>query len=327
MLAIYKRELRSYFSTPLGYIFCGMFLLVSGLIFYFTTLANQSTESLGEYFIYMIFMFAILIPLLTMKLFAEDRRTKTEQLLLTAPVSLTGMVMGKYLAALTIYGCTFVVNSFNFVLLYLYGTPNTAAIIAVLYASFAGLPVPFAAVHLLFINLVTDCFPALALGMEEAEPSIMRRRPRDAKAGIFAGGMGFDVVYQGVIVSVLTIAAYFIGHFIESGMWEIPLGGISPDGTTMAFITMSMAEIAHSLNMRSQRGSIFKLRTKNKVMTWAALGSLVATTLVCEVPFLANAFGFSSVSFLEYGISLVLALLMIPIVEIVKFFQRRAAEK
>ena len=130
MLAIYKRELRSYFATPLGYIFCGMFLLVSGLIFYFTTLANQSTESLGEYFMYMIFMFAILIPLLTMKLFAEDRRNKTEQLLLTAPVSLTGMVMGKYLAALTIYGCTFLVNSFNFVLLYLYGTPNTAAIIA-----------------------------------------------------------------------------------------------------------------------------------------------------------------------------------------------------
>ena len=79
--------------------------------------------------------------------------------------------------------------------------------------------------------------------------------------------------------------------------------------------------------MRSQRGSIFKLRTKNKVMTWAALGSLVATTLVCEVPFLANAFGFSSVSLVEYAISLVLALLMIPIVEIVKFFQRRAAEK
>ncbi|MBQ9793311.1 MAG: ABC transporter permease [Clostridia bacterium] len=130
MFAIYKRELRSYFVTPIGYIFCGMFLLVSGLLFYFTTLANQSTQSLGEYFMYMIFMFAILIPLLTMKLFAEDRRTKTEQLLLTAPVSLTGMVMGKYLAALTIYGCTFLVNTVNFVLLYMYGTPNTASIFA-----------------------------------------------------------------------------------------------------------------------------------------------------------------------------------------------------
>lgn len=130
MFAIYKRELRSYFITPIGYIFCAMFLLVSGLLFYMTTLANQSTESLGTYFLFLICVFAILIPLLTMKLFADDRRTKTEQLLLTAPVSLTGMVMGKYLAALTIYGSTFVINSLNFVLLYRYGTPNTAAIFA-----------------------------------------------------------------------------------------------------------------------------------------------------------------------------------------------------
>lgn len=136
MFAIYKRELRAYFVTPIGYIFCGMFLLVSGLLFYWTTLSAASTESLSEYFLYLVMMFAILIPLLTMKLLADDRRIKTEQLLLTAPVSLTGMVMGKYLAALTIYGCTFVVNTFNFVLLYLYGTPNTAAIFANILGTF-----------------------------------------------------------------------------------------------------------------------------------------------------------------------------------------------
>lgn len=130
MFAIYKRELRSYFITPIGYIFCGMFLLVSGLLFYQSTLAAQSTASLSVYFLMLICVFAILIPLLTMKLLAEDRRTKTEQLLMTAPVSITGMVLGKYFAALTIYGCTFVVNSLNFVLLYWYGSPNTAAIFA-----------------------------------------------------------------------------------------------------------------------------------------------------------------------------------------------------
>lgn len=130
MFAIYKRELRSYFITPIGYIFCAVFLLVSGLLFYNCTLANQSTESLNIYFLLLICVFAVLIPLLTMKLLAEDRRTKTEQLLMTAPVSITGMVMGKYLAALTIYGCTFLVNSYSFVLLYRYGTPNTAAIFA-----------------------------------------------------------------------------------------------------------------------------------------------------------------------------------------------------
>lgn len=136
MFAIYKRELRSYFITPIGYIFCGMFLLVSGILFYETTLAAQSTESINEYFTYLLLMFAILIPLLTMKLLADDRRSKTEQLLMTAPVSITGMVMGKYLAALTIYGCTFIVNSFNFVLLYRYGTPNTASILANIFGVF-----------------------------------------------------------------------------------------------------------------------------------------------------------------------------------------------
>ena len=155
MSAVYKRELRSYFVTPIGYIFCGMFLLVSGLLFYFTTLANQSTQSLGEYFMYMIFMFAILIPLLTMKLFAEDRRTKTEQLLLTAPVSLTGMVMGKYLAALTIYGCTFLVNTVNFVLLYMYGTPNTASIFANIFGVFL-IGAAFVAVGLFLSSLTQN---------------------------------------------------------------------------------------------------------------------------------------------------------------------------
>ena len=151
----------------------------------------------------------------------------------------------------------------------------------------------------------------------------MRRRPRDAKAGIFAGGMGVDVAYQGLVISVLTIAAFFIGHFMESGVWEIPANGLSPDGTTMAFVTMSMAEIFHSLNMRSQRGSIFKLRSRNKMMTFAAIGSLLATTVVCEVPLLAAAFDFPSVELNEYLVALALAFCVVPIVELVKFFQRR----
>ena len=171
--------------------------------------------------------------------------------------------------------------------------------------------------------MVTDCFPALALGMERAEPGIMQRKPRLAKAGIFSGGMGADIAYQGVMVSLLTLASYFIGHYIESGIWEITN---SADGMTMAFLTMSMAEIFHSFNMRSQRGSIFRLGSMNKVLNLAAIGSLVATTLVCEVPFLADAFGFTSVDFFEYIIAIGLAALTIPIVELIKVFQRRAAK-
>ena len=181
-------------------------------------------------------------------------------------------------------------------------------------------------VHLLFINLVTDCFPALALGMEEAEPDTMNRPPRDSKEGIFAGGLFFDIAYQGILVTVITIASYILGHCFEVGYFEMPQG-VSPDGMTMAFLTMSMCEIFHSFNLRSQRKSVFSLKGQNKILWAAMLGSLLLTTLVLEVPFLANAFGFEIISWTEYLVALALAFTVIPIVEIVKFFQRRAAKK
>ncbi len=195
---------------------------------------------------------------------------------------------------------------------------NMSEVISIFAATLMGFTI-LKPVHLLWINLVTDCFPALALGMEKAEPGIMKRKPRKANEGVFAGGMGVDVAYQGLMVSALTILSYFIGHFMESGRWEFV---DSADGMTMAFLTMSMAEIFHSFNMRSQRGSIFTLGSFNKVLGLAALGSLVATTLVCEVPFLANAFGFETISLAEYAVAIGLAALTIPIVEIVKLVQR-----
>ena len=176
-------------------------------------------------------------------------------------------------------------------------------------------------VHLLFINLITDCFPALALGLEEAEEDSMKRPPRKTSDGIFAGGLGVDVIYQGALISIITLISYIIGHWIEGGVLEIPKG-ISPDGMTMAFLTMSMCEIFQSFNMRSQRGSIFKLTTHNKVLWGAMLGSFVLTTLILEVPFIANLFGFTPIDWNEYLIAIALAVTVIPIVELVKFFQR-----
>ena len=199
---------------------------------------------------------------------------------------------------------------------------NMSEVISIFAATLMGFTI-LKPVHLLWINLVTDCFPALALGMEKAEPGIMKRKPRKANEGVFAGGMGVDVAYQGFMVSALTILSYFIGAGIGADH-----GALNPadHGMTMAFLTMSMAEIFHSFNMRSQRGSMFTLGSFNKVLGIAALGSLVATTLVCEIPFLANAFGFTAISFTEYAIALGLAFLTIPIVEIVKFIQRKLAK-
>ena len=181
-------------------------------------------------------------------------------------------------------------------------------------------------VHLLFINLVTDCFPALALGMEKAEPDTMSRPPRDSKEGIFAGGLFGDIAYQGILVTALTIISYIIGNCFEVGKFAMP-SGVSEHGMTMAFLTMSMCEIFHSFNLRSQRKSIFSLKSHNVILWAAMLGSLLLTTAVLEVPFLANAFGFTPIGWTEYGIAVALAILVIPIVEIVKLFQRLLAKK
>ena len=197
---------------------------------------------------------------------------------------------------------------------------NMSEVLSIFTATLMGFTI-LKPVHLLWINLVTDCFPALALGMEKAEPDIMRRKPRDAKAGVFAGGMGVDILYQGILVSVLTLISYFIGHAIAGDAAN------GDHGMTMAFLTMSMAEIFHSFNMRSQRGSIFKLPSQNWVLWLAGAGALLATTLVCEIPFLANAFGFASVGIVEYAIAIGLGLTMIPIVEIVKLIQRAVAKR
>lgn len=200
---------------------------------------------------------------------------------------------------------------------------NMSEVLSIFSATLMGFTV-LKPVHLLWINLITDTFPALALGVEKAEPNIMRRQPRNAKSGIFADGMGVDIAYQGVLVTLLTLASYFIGHYMESGLWEIV---DSADGMAMAFLTMSMAEVFHSLNMRSQRASIFSLPTQNPTLLMAAAASLIVTTLVCEVPFLANAFGFASISLAEYGIAVALGALVIPVVELVKLVQRTVAKK
>ena len=201
---------------------------------------------------------------------------------------------------------------------------NMSEVLGVFFSTLLGFTL-LNPVHLLFINLVTDCFPALALGMEEAEPDTMNRPPRNSKDGIFAGGLGVDVIYQGILVTVITMASYIIGHCFEVGYFEMPKG-VSPDGMTMAFLTMSMCEIFHSFNMRSQRKSVFTLKGQNKVLWAAMLGSLLLTTLVIEVPFIANAFGFEPITLAEYGVAMALAILVIPVVELVKFFQRKLAK-
>ena len=196
---------------------------------------------------------------------------------------------------------------------------NLAEVLAIFFATMMGFTI-LEPVHLLWINLITDCFPALALGMEKSERDIMRRRPRSASDGIFAGGLGFDAAIQGVFVTILTLSSYFLGHFMESGVWEIAQ---SPDGITMAFLTLSLVEIFHAFNMRSRRGSIFAMSTQNKWLWGAAAVSFVLTITVVWVPALSNIFKFEHINLAEFGAAVGLAVLIIPLMEIAKFIQRK----
>lgn len=198
---------------------------------------------------------------------------------------------------------------------------NLSEVMAIFTANLLGFTI-LKPVHLLWINLVTDCFPALALSMEKGEKDLMKRPPRKSSDGIFAGGVGFDVVYQGIFVTLLTLAAYFIGHFMEAGRWELTE---SADGMTMAFLTMSMCEIFHSFNMRSQHGSTVSMLLHgsfNKYILGSTVLSLITTALVIEVPFLADAFDFTTIDAREFFTALGLAFLIIPLVEIVKAIER-----
>ena len=162
--------------------------------------------------------------------------------------------------------------------------------------------------------------------MEAPESDVMSRPPRNSKDGIFANGMGFAISYQGVLITLITIASYFIGAKVLANMHHaeaIANGLYSAEtlGSSMAFLTLSMAEIFHAFNMRSLHGSIFKIKKQNWWVWGAGVLSLLLTTLVVEVPFLANAFELAKLD------AIALAISIIPMVEIVKAIARAIRKK
>ena len=196
---------------------------------------------------------------------------------------------------------------------------NLAEVVAVFIATIFGFKL-LLPMHLLWINLITDTFPALALGMEEGESDLMSRKPRNPNEGVFAGGLGFNVAVQGLFIGITTLLSYFIGHMIENnGVWEWTMpGGISADGMTMAFLTLSLTESFHSFNARSLNHSIFTVKKQNKFLWGAFIFSILLTLCVVLIPGIRNLFEFSAISFTEFAIAIGLAFLVIPFAEISK---------
>ncbi len=200
---------------------------------------------------------------------------------------------------------------------------NLAEVLSVFAASLLGFTI-LNPVHLLWINLITDCFPALALGMERGEADAMKRPPRDSKDGIFSNGVGTGVAIQGLFIALLTFVSYFVGHFMEAGKWEITE---SPDGMTMAFLTLSLVELFHAFNMRSRERSVFTIKKQNGWLWGSLLLAFVLTSAVIFVPAFATAFGFETISLNEFAVALALAVAIIPLVELEKLIARAINKK
>ena len=199
---------------------------------------------------------------------------------------------------------------------------NLAEVIAVFIASMLGFTV-LGATHLLWINMIGDTFPAIAMGMEKAEDDIMERPPRPAKQGLFADGLGADLAVQGVFIAGLTLLAYFMG----SG-WQIDYADDNDNaGITCAFLTFCMIKLFHAFNIRSFSRSVFRPKDHNVFLTLVAVISLALTTAVVYIPGINTAFGFTPVGVGKYFICMAIAFTVIPFVEISKLIKYLAGRR
>lgn len=194
-------------------------------------------------------------------------------------------------------------NSIKFLL-----SGNTSGIIAVLYSSIMALPMPFAAVHLLFINLLTDSLPAISIGMEKSNRDLLKDKPRGKNESILNKDFLLGIGFEGLLIAIFTMVAFYIGNPKET-----PL-----TASTMAFATLCLARLFHGFNCRG-KGSIFKLGVFSNKYVWYAFGvGLVLLNAVLFVPFLQNLFEVENLAFNQYVSIYVLAFIPTLIIQLKK---------
>ena len=198
-------------------------------------------------------------------------------------------------------------------------TTNLAEIIAIFVSSMLGFRL-LSAAHILWINLVTDSAPGLALGMEPAEDGLMRRKPRPADESLFSGGSGVFILIQGVFMGLLIILSYLFGEYFESGKWALR---DSADGMTMAFLTCNLVEMLRAFSSRSLTGSMFRMKKQNYWLLGAMGWTLLLTCGVIFIPVFRQLFGFTTISLKELLVALGLSVLILPFSEIIKLLRRK----
>lgn len=193
---------------------------------------------------------------------------------------------------------------------------NTAGILSVLYTSIMGLPVPFAPVHLLFINLLTDSLPALAIGMEPADAELLNEKPRDPKTGIMTKDFVVTMLSEGILIAIAAMSAYHIGIATSAAM-----------ASTMAFATLTLARLFHGFNCRG-RESIFRLGLRSNKYSLYAFGAGVGLlALVIFVPVLHGVFSIESLSIQAIGQIVVLSFVPTLIIQFVKIIKTDKKQK
>lgn len=179
----------------------------------------------------------------------------------------------------------------------------------------------FAPVQILWINLVTDTFPAIALGVEKGEKDIMKKKPRGSKSNFLSNGVGSSIIYQGILEGVLTLGVYWIA--INYPFHETS-AQIHADALTMSYATLGVIQLFHAFNSKSIHGTIFSKETfNNKYFNIAVLASAVLLAMTIFVPVFNSTFHVTTLALEQWGIVLGAGALMIIIVEVVKFFQRK----
>ena len=186
---------------------------------------------------------------------------------------------------------------------------NIGEIVTIFVGLLLGLDTPLLAIHLLWINLVTDSFPAIGLGMEAADKHIMHKRPKNPKKGLFSDGLWRKIFFEGTMIGLLTLFAFNIGCKFYS--LEV--------GRTMAFISLSMLELVHSFNIRSEDNSIFEIGVfKNKYLTLAFLLGLILQIAVVTLPVISTIFDVVPLTSSQWIITSIISILPIIIIEIKK---------
>lgn len=177
-----------------------------------------------------------------------------------------------------------------------------------------------APVQILWINLVTDTFPAIALGVEPAEGDVMKHQPRGNQGSFLAHGVGFNIIYQGILEGLLTLGVYALGI-----LYPVHQGSalIHADALTMAYITLGLIQLLHACNCKSLQGTIFKTgEFRNRYFNWAILSSTLLLAGTIFIPTLNPIFHTTELDLAQWGIVIAAGLLMVLIVEIVKAVQR-----